>query len=363
MIRLKAILIRVIKELIRDKRTLALMLIAPIIILSLMNMVFNSNNETKVKIGIDNTIPSSVIAQLPKNKVTIKKYQSNDHYQEKIDNDNLDAFITLDKHTFKIIYENENPTNTAMVKNIFQNLLIGNQLEILSKNLKQIAIQTKQKITIPKFAIKNYYIYGNENNSFFDKIFPILIGFFVFFFVFLISGIALLKERTSGTLERLLATPVKRSEIVIGYLIGYGIFAIIQTLIIVFFAIYILKLQILGSLWWVVLTNILIAITALVMGIFISTFANSEFQMIQFIPLIVLPQIFFSGLIPLDYLASWIKNIAYIFPLSYGGKALTNIMIKGAGWHDIYGDLGILVLFIVVFTILNIIGLKRYRKV
>ncbi len=164
-------------------------------------------------------------------------------------------------------------------------------------------------------------------------------------------------------MERLLATPVKRTEIVMGYLVGYGLFAIIQTLIIVFFSIYVLNLQIIGSLWWVIITNIFIALTALAMGIFVSTFANSEFQMIQFIPLIVIPQVFFSGLIPLDSMADWVRYISYLFPLSYAGDALTAIMIKGQGWSAISFDLGILILFVIIFTFLNIIGLKRYRKV
>ncbi|MEJ7509229.1 ABC transporter permease, partial [Staphylococcus simulans] len=79
--------------------------------------------------------------------------------------------------------------------------------------------------------IDNSYLYGDKDSNYFDKMFPILMGFFVFFFVFLISGIALLRERTTGTLERVLSTPIRRSEIVFGYLFGYGIFAIIQTLI------------------------------------------------------------------------------------------------------------------------------------
>lgn len=179
----------------------------------------------------------------------------------------------------------------------------------------------------------------------------------------MISGIALLRERTSGTLERLLATPVKRSEIVFGYLVGYGLFAIIQTFVIVFFSIYVLNLQIEGSLIWVLATNILIALTALSMGIFVSTFASSEFQMVQFIPLIVIPQVFFSGLIPLDTMADWVRYLSYIFPLSYAGNALTAVMIKGQGWENIWPNLAILVLFIAGFTLLNITGLKKYRKV
>lgn len=363
MIRFKAILTRVIKELIRDKRTLLLMLVAPIIVLSLMNIVFDSNSETHVKIGVDNTVPSELVDQFPTDEVKVTHYDTNNDYKNKMLDDNLDAFVTLNGTTFHITYENEDPTNTAKVKGLFQNLLTANKLKELNLTIQKLSKETGQAITAQNFSVKDSYIYGGANSSFFDKIFPILIGFFVFFFVFLISGIALLRERTTGTLERLLATPVKRSEIVMGYLVGYGIFAIVQTLIIVFFSLYILNLQIIGSLWWVIATNILIALTALVMGIFISTFANSEFQMIQFIPLVVIPQVFFSGLIPLNSMASWVRNISYIFPLSYAGNALTNIMIKGQGWEKISFDLGILLLFIIVFTLLNIIGLKRYRKV
>lgn len=361
MIRFKAILIRVIKELIRDKRTLVLMLLAPIIVLSLMKVVFDSNSKTHIKIGLDNTVPSEIIDRL--STIKIKQYNTNNNYKEKMLDDNLDAFVTLDGAIFNITYKNEDLTNTVKVKSIFQNILTANKLEKLSLTVKKLSEERGKKVNVKDFSIQDSYIYGSANSSYFDKIFPNLIGFFVFFFVFLISGIALLRERTTGTLERLLATPVKRCEIMMGYLVGYGIFAIIQTLIIVFFSIFILNLQIIGSIWWVIATNILIALTALVLGIFVSTFANSEFQMLQFIPLIIIPQVFFSGLIPIKSMAIWIRNLSYIFPLSYGGDALTNITIKGQGWEKISFDLGMLLLFIVVFMFLNIIELKRYRKV
>lgn len=308
-------------------------------------------------------MPAALVDDFPSDEVKVKDYSNADNAKKKMLDDNLDAFVTLDGTTFRILYENEDPSNTAKVKALFQNILTASKMKELSTDLQKLAMQTGQSVQIENFSIKNSYVYGGADSSFFDKIFPILIGFFVFFFVFLISGIALLRERTTGTLERLLATPIKRSEIVMGYLTGYGIFAILQTLLIVFFSIYILDLQIVGNLAWVIVTNILIALAALSMGIFVSTFANSEFQMIQFIPLVVIPQVFFSGLIPLDSMAGWVRNISYIFPLSYAGEALTNVMIKGQGLSDISFDLGMLVFFIVGFTLLNIVGLRRYRKV
>ena len=105
-----------------------------------------------------------------------------------------------------------------------------------------------------------------------------MIGFVVFFFVFLISGMALLKERTSGTLDRLLATPVKRSEIVYGYMISYGLIAILQTAVVVMAAIWLLDIEVVGSLLNVIIVNVVLALVALAFGILLSTLAKSEFH-------------------------------------------------------------------------------------
>ncbi|MFT8425061.1 MAG: ABC transporter permease [Liquorilactobacillus sp.] len=363
MIQFKAVLVRVIKEIIRDKRTLALMLLAPILILTLMNLVFNSNTDTKLKLGVTTSVPHKIIQSLPNSKVSIHHYQNSHNHTQKIQAANLDAFVTRNKNKLEITYENEDPTKSAQVKSLFANALLASNIKELSATLKEMPLQPSTKRTSSNFKIKNSYLYGNSNSTFFDKIFPVLIGFFVFFFVFLISGIALIRERTSGTLDRLLATPIRRSQLVFGYLAGYGLFAILQTLLIVLFAIYILQVEIVGNLFLVLLTNILVALVALVIGLFVSTFANSEFQMMQFIPIIVVPQVFFSGIIPLDTMAHWVKFISYLLPLSYAGDALTNVMIKGQGLNAIAKDWLILLVFLVIFTFLNIVGLKRYRKV
>ena len=138
---------------------------------------------------------------------------------------------------------------------------------------------------------------------------PILMGFMVFFFVFLISGMALLKERTSGTLDRLLATPVKRSDIVFGYMISYGIIAVIQTVVIVLSTIWLLDIEVVGNIINVIIVNFVLALVALAFGVLLSTLAKSEFQMMQFLPLVIMPQLFFSGIIPLDSMADWVQHI------------------------------------------------------
>lgn len=369
-----AIIKRVLLEMLRDKRTLALMFFAPLLILTLMYFLFATNSTSKVQVGF-NHLDSQMLVLLNNKHLDLHEYPANVQTKKMIRQHKLAAFISEHDHQLTISYQNSDPSQTTLVKKLIQGAVTKQSLkgltkltkiqgQIISSDPAMAAILSKKKpSTIPKYQIGNKYLYGSSGSTFFETFLPILMGFFVFFFVFLISGISLLTERTTGTLNRLLATPVKRGEIISGYLIGYGIFAIIQTLIIVFYAIYVLNVTVLGSIWLVVLINIVVALVALSMGIFVSTFASSEFQMIQFIPIVVIPQVFFSGLIPIDNMAVWLQWVAHVMPLYYAGNALTGVIEKDYQFSDISFDLTILGLFALVFIILNIRGMRRYRRV
>lgn len=360
--KLLAMIQRVIIELLKDKRTLALMFLAPLLVLTLMYFIFNSDEDTTLTIGVDHSVSTQLTEGIKSDNVKFKNFTSNQHIKSKIEHHHLDAFIYQNNQTLHVTYTNEDPSKSASIKQLLHQSIQKDKMKDIKKVMVSLPQSAKNK-DAKDIQLENTYLYGDEHSNYFDKMFPILMSFFVFLFVFLISGIALLRERTTGTLERVLATPIKRSEIVFGYLIGYGIFAIIQTLIIVFFSIYLLNINLAGSLTYVILINILLAIAALAMGIFISTFANSEFQMVQFIPIVAIPQVFFSGIFPLENMSPWLSNIGYLFPLRYAGHSLTNIMIKGQGWSNIWFDVLILFVFIIIFTTMNIIGLKRYLKV
>lgn len=360
--KLLAMIQRVIIELLKDKRTLALMFLAPLLVLTLMYFIFNSDEDTTLTIGVDHSVSTQITEGIKSDDVKFKDFPSNQHIKSKIEHHHLDAFIYQNNQTIHVTYTNEDPSKSASIKQLLHQSIQKDKMNDIKKVMVSLPQSAKNK-DAKDIQLENTYLYGDEHSNYFDKMFPILMSFFVFLFVFLISGIALLRERTTGTLERVLATPIKRSEIVFGYLIGYGVFAIIQTLIIVFFSIYLLNINLAGSLTYVILINILLAIAALVMGIFISTFANSEFQMVQFIPIVAIPQVFFSGIFPLENMSPWLSNIGYLFPLRYADHALTNIMIKGQGWSNIWFDVLILFVFIIIFTTMNMIGLKRYRKV
>lgn len=374
---------RIITEMLRDKRTLALMFIAPVIIIVLMNIVFSSNSTTDVSIGAV-SVSQTMRDDLGDIKhVSVTKYSSEDAAKKALKDDKIDSIVKKTDDGYSVTYANTDASKTAAVKMALKTAMTTNTMNTMKDSLKtastalaklqaQLPAAARQKVTTEKAPssqstsapkISNHYVYGDSDTGFFDKILPILMGFFVFFFVFLISGMALLKERTSGTLDRLLATPVKRSDIVFGYMISYGILAIFQTLVIIMATIWLLGIDIVGNVLNLIVINLVLALVALAFGILVSTFARSEFQMVQFIPLIVVPQVFFSGIIPLDTMASWVKAISYIIPIKYSGDASTAIIMRGANLTDLGLDIGVLLIFLVVLTVLNIVGLRRYRKV
>ncbi len=363
--RVFAIVQKVLKELFRDKRTLALMFVAPIFIMWLMNVMFSANTTTKVKLATVD-VSEQVVSTMEENThLTIENYQTKDEADLALKEDKVDGVITYDsKDGYSVTYANTDATKTAVTRQSIKSAIAAQETNQLIEAVKKLAPQAANLQTHSAApSISETYVYGNEDTGFFAKMIPILLGFIIFFFVFLISGMALLKERTTGTLERLLATPVKRSEIVFGYMISYGLLAIIQSIVIVCSAIWLMNVEVVGNIFDVIIVSVILGVVALTFGILLSTLAKSEFQMMQFIPLVVMPQLFFSGIIPLDSMASWVRTVGIFLPLSYSGDAMNKIILEGRGLSDISGDIFVLLGFLVVLTIANIFGMRRYRKV
>ncbi|MDK2584367.1 ABC transporter permease [Romboutsia sedimentorum] len=339
--RINAIINRIIRQFFRDKRTLALLILAPILILTLMNYVF-SEQDTKLDIGVQNENIQKTLSSLEKeeNVFIITKEEADIKFK----NQELDAYIKNDKNNINVIINGSDSSINMKAMNVIKGAI--------SKKMPNQA-------NAPKLNIDNYY--GSNDMETIDYIGPVLIGLFIFFFVFLISGVSFLRERTTGTLERLLATPIKRYEIVLGYLIGFGIFTIFQSTIISAYSIWVLDIYNAGEIGLILLITVIIALCALSFGMFLSSYANNELQMIQFIPLVILPQVFLCGLFSVRTMVEPLQFISKFMPLTYASKSLNDVMICGASFMDILPSLGILLTFTVVFAILNILALKKHR--
>lgn len=375
-----AITKKVLIELFRDKRSLALMFLAPILVMWLMNVMFSANSKSEATIATVD-VNQSITRKLRKiDGIDTVKYQDQKGAAKELKNHKVDAVIYYHDNKYDVTHANTDSGKTVLTKQALNAALTKNSFQILTSKLKKTQKMQAKLIkanpllakTLPRapknkktsnVKIVNHYQYGNKDTGFFAKMVPILLGFFVFLFVFLISGMALLKERTSGTLDRLLATPVRRSEIVFGYMFGYGIISIAQATVIVLATIWLLKIEVVGNILNVILVSFLLALVALAFGLLLSTLAGSEFQMMQLIPIVIVPQVFFSGIIPLDTMANWVQYIGKVLPLTYTGDALTKIMLYGKGLSSITGDILALLIFLVILIYLNVVGLKRYRKV
>ncbi|MGX8793649.1 ABC transporter permease [Oceanobacillus oncorhynchi] len=385
---------RICNQVLRDKRTLALLFLAPIFVITLLNYIFPDPDD-EVTIAAVN-VNDEVIDILEDNDIIVKQENEMD-IQSYLEEGNASGVLEEKDGNWTLTILNDNPMDEGPAIQGSSQAVMETNLNDLSDNIDEMISNMKDmsagveemmeqlppeiaenmdinmdtnidtdidsEIDMDEDPITVEYIYGDESNTFFEILNPILVSFFVFFFVFLIAGMSMLKERSSGTLEKLLSTPIRKSEIVFGYLFGYGIFAILQTAIIILYSVYILDMEIAGSITNMFIINILLSFVALGLGLLLSTFVSSEFQMIQFIPLVIIPQIFFSGMLNVDTMESWLQWIAPIMPLYYAGNAMIDVVLKGFTFGEILAPLSILFLFIVVFVTLNILGMRRYRKV
>ncbi|MBP1743362.1 MAG: ABC-type multidrug transport system, permease component [Firmicutes bacterium] len=337
--RVRAVMIRILLQLKHDKRTIGLMVFAPILVLTLMSFIFGGEAYHS-KIGVVNA-PLQFVNSLENGDAEVTRYTEAAAARALYEGE-IDAVVDFKNGVPNVELEGSDPAKSRAVLSL---------------------VKTSSMKAVLQVQVEESYLFGYEDMSSFDNFGPILIGFFVFFFVFLVSGIAFLGERNSGTLERLMATPIRRWEIVAGYLLGFGVFTILQSALIAWFSIEVLHIMMVGSFALVLLITILTAMTALTIGIFISAFANNEMQMIQFVPIIIVPQVFFSGLFDLSTMAAWLQAIGRFTPLWYVADALRNIMIRGKGWEAIYFDVLVLGSICLFFTAANILILKKYRKI
>ncbi|MGN5653078.1 ABC transporter permease [Bacillus sp. Brlt_9] len=338
--RVTGVIIRIIRQFFRDKRSLAMMFGAPMLLLWLLSLVFTQKDYVPHIAVVD--MPAQVVKVMKNQEASIYEY-SKEKAMSELEKQKVDAVIRLENGKMNIELEGSDSSKNRAVLQILQTSTEKNDVSIMKSEVN--------------------YLHGSKDFTMFDGLGPVLIGFFTFFFVFILSGVSFVRERLSGTLERLLSTPIKRWEIVVGYIIGFGIFAFIQSIIIVSFSVYILDLYVAGSIWLTLLITCMLSLTALTLGTFLSAYANNEFQMIQFIPLVIVPQIFFSGLFPIESMNKWLQMLGKLFPLTYGADAMRQVMIRNQGFTEIALDLTVLLLFSLLFAIGNVFALKKHRKI
>ncbi len=167
--------------------------------------------------------------------------------------------------------------------------------------------------------------YVFDSARFFSGIAPALLGFFPFLLMFLVTSITMLRERSSGTLERLLTTPMRKIDLLAGYALAFALVALVQVALAVAVSIW-LGLDLLGPMWALMLVALLNAVLGVALGLLASAFARTEFQAVQFMPIVVLPQLLLCGLFqPRDEMADLLRWVSDVLPLSYAVDALQRV--------------------------------------
>lgn len=185
-------------------------------------------------------------------------------------------------------------------------------------------------------------------------------AFVVFLLATLLTLLSFVGERVSGTLDRLMATPLQESEIVFGYALAFGVMGMIQAAFFLAVAVIVFNIMIIGNVFLAFLVVALLAVVSQALGILLSSLARREGQVIQFIPFIILPAFLLSGVFwPTEAIPRWLRSFSYMVPPTYAVDACRAIMLKRWGISKIWPNISALVLFAILFLIVAVWSLKR----
>ena len=187
----------------------------------------------------------------------------------------------------------------------------------------------------------------------FDRFGPALLALFPFIVMFLVTSVTTLRERSSGTLERLLAMPTGKFDFLGGYALAFGLIAAVQSVLAVGLCVFVLDLEIVGPAWVLTLVAVVDALLGTALGLFVSAFARTEFQAVQFMPAVVVPQLLLCGLfVPRPQLPRVLEVISDVLPLSYAVDAMNSVALKSSGAFagvdpEVWRYVGIILVFVV----------------
>jgi len=371
--RVLAVSKRVFMDLKNDKRSLGLIIFAPLFAMSIFGLAFSGelkdvnviivNNDLGMDIPVvgQMVLADDVVGNLDGEVLDIQHRSNIDTALEILENG----------EAWAVIYFPENYTANTMASidplmngssNIYLYIDMSNvnvaESIIMETNSALIATMEDNGGGIP-VTIERIDVYG-QDAEFMDFFVPGIICFAVYLLTTLLTLMTFIGERISGTLSRVLATPLTESEIVAGYALTFSIVGTFQAIFLVVIGIVVFDVMIVGNVLLAFLVVALLAIVCQALGILLSAFAQREAQAAQFLPFIVMPGFLLSGVFwPLEAIPAWLRPASLLVPPSYAIEATRSVMLRGWGLDMIWGDILALIIFAVVLLLLATVSLKR----
>ncbi len=352
--RVLAITRRLLEQFRRDRRTLALLFLAPILVLSLLGYLLRGGSG-RPAIGVVSEdagpLGRQVAARLLDSSLVKATEMDEAAAERKLEKGDIAGFILLPE-----------PAGGARVPEVHLEGSQPGQSQAVLQALAQVLAGAAAGGGGPRPEPRVTYLHGGPGLDTLDYFGAAFIGLVVFFLVFVITSVAFLRERVQGTLERLMASALRRGEIVLGYMLAFSLVALAQSLLVLLFSLYVLRVHNTGSAALIFLIEALVAVAAVNLGIFVSMFARTEFEAVQFIPLVIVPQVLLSGvLVPVSSEAPALQAVSNVLPLTYAVYGLRDVMLKGSGLTSsaLLLDIGVVVAFGVLMVVAAAATLRR----
>ena len=377
--RVAALFRRIINEIRRDRPSLGILFIAPILLTGLVTFILRESQPPAVSASIvDGGGPAGALlvpalrSALAQAGVTVTTGATEADARAAVERGEVSLAIVLGP-----IAGSGSASDAPRIVILTRGLDAPGEASQLGVVQKALGSAVGQATGRPAPDVEHQTVYGVPTDDPVASFAPAIVGFFAYFFVYVLTGVSFLRERTGGTLERLLATPVARAEIVTGYTLGFGLFATVQVVVLLAWALGTVHVPAVGPLppfsiglgipatgspILAFLVVMLLAVGAVSLGIFLSTFARTELQIIQFIPLVLAPQFLLSGVIfPVSSLPSVLQPLVGLMPLNYAVDGLRQVLIRGAdlGVAELQLDLLVLAGIALFFAVLASLTIRR----
>ncbi len=330
--RVGIIALRILWQFRRDRRSLALVFVVPVVIMGLMTVLIRSGSQSLEMAVTGPGVPPGITLALPEGGPKLKEIGMKAPAQAIRDGDVYAALVVPREGASgaTLLVDGSDPGRTKGAEQ--------------TARLLRVALGGEAAIGAALIQpVPTMYLHAGPQFTTTDTLAAALLGLFVILFTYLLSAVGVLRERSQGTLERLRASPATTTETVLGYLGGFLAFGVAQSVIVLAFLVGVLRIHHNGNLGLVLLVQTLLVIIGVAFGLVFSTVSANELQAVQLIPLVIVPQVLMSGVIwPVATLPVVLKQLAYILPLTYAVDALRGVMIRGAGFGGIALDLAVL---------------------